>query len=146
MTFEIAIIGLVLSLVYIVLTGYYPGGIIVPSYLVLFTDQPLRLIGTLIASIIAFLLYRALSSYLILFGKRRFVMLILLGALASLSLSLLLPILFPSAIELRVIGWVIPGLIASSFDRQGVIITTSSLAIVLTVLFFTGRLYFLILN
>lgn len=144
MTFEIAIIGLVLSLIFIVLTGYYPGGIIVPSYLVLFTDQPLRLIGTLIASLIAFSLYRILSSYLILFGKRRFVMLILLGALASLSLSLLLPILFPSTIELKVIGWVIPGLIASAFDRQGVLITSSSLAIVLTILFFTGRLYFMI--
>lgn len=145
MGYEVSIIGLLISLLYISVTRYYPGGIIVPSYLVLFADQPLRLLGTLIAALLAFLCYRLASRYLILFGRRRFVFMILAGGLFSYLLSYFLPLIFPVAIELRVIGWVIPGLIAANFDRQGIVITTSSMAIVITVIFFVGRLYFMIL-
>lgn len=144
MVYELSFIGLLVSLLFISVTKYYPGGIIVPSYLVLFTDQPLRLLGTLIAALLALLLYRLASRYLILFGKRRFVFMILFGGLSAFILSSLLPILFPAVIELRVIGWVIPGLIANNFDRQGILITGSSMAIIITVVFFIGKLYFLI--
>jgi len=145
MGYEVSIIGLLVALLFISVTHYYPGGIIVPSYLVLFVDQPLRLLGTLVAALLAFVLYRLASRYLILFGKRRFVFLILMGGLFSYILSYLLPLLFPEAVELRVIGWVIPGLIATNFDRQGLLITTSSMALVITVVFFIGKLYFIVI-
>lgn len=144
MTYEISFLGLLFSLLFISATGFYPGGIIVPSYLILFIDQPQRLIGTIIASILTFFCYRLASEYLILFGKRRFVFMILCGGLIAYLLSILLPQIFPGSIDFQVIGWVIPGLIANHFDRQGIVQTFSSMVIVITALFFTGKLYYAI--
>jgi hypothetical protein len=58
MSFELPFIGLLLSLAFISVTGIYPGGIIVPSYLVLFAGQPERIVGTLIAAILALVTYK----------------------------------------------------------------------------------------
>ena len=144
MYYEIFFIGLVLTLIFVAVTGLYPGGIIVPGYLVLFIDQPLRLVGTLVAVILTAGLYRLASRYLILFGRRRFVFLILSGALFAFLFTLLLPRLSPEAVEFRVIGWVIPGLIANHFDRQGTLKTLASIVILVTLLFFVNQLWFLI--
>ena len=140
MGYEIAFIGLLLSLLFTGLTGLYPGGIIVPSYLVLFLNQPARITGTLIAAVLTLLVYRLLSQYLILFGRRRFVFLILIGGCWALLWLQVFPALFPLSLEFRVIGWVIPGLIAGHFDRQGVAVTTASLFTVTVVLHFLGRI------
>jgi len=141
MGYELAFVGLLLSLLFTGLTGIYPGGIIVPSYLVLFVNQPARIAGTLIAALLTLLAYRLVSQYLILFGRRRFVFLILIGGLWALLWIRVFPALFPLSLEFRVIGWVIPGLIAGHFDRQGVTVTTASLATVTIVLYFLGRLF-----
>lgn len=138
-------IGLIVSLIFISVTGYYPGGIIVPSYLILFIDQPVRLAGTLIVALLTMVTYKLASKYLILFGKRRFVFMILCGAVFAYFMSFILPDIFPFAVEMKVIGWVIPGLIANNFDRQGIIQTSSSLAIVLSVLFFISKLYYFLI-
>lgn len=136
MGYEIAFVGLLLSLVFTGLTGIYPGGIIVPSYLVLFVNQPARITGTLIAALLTLFTYRFLSRHLILFGRRRFVALLLIGGIWALLWLQAFPALFPRSLEFRVIGWVIPGLIAGHFDRQGVTVTTASLITVTVVLFF----------
>jgi len=142
MQYELFFTGLLLSLLFIAVTGYFPGGIIVPGYLVLYADQPLRITGTLIAGLLAYLIYRLASRYLILFGKRRFVFLILISATLSFSFSFLVPLIFPVSPELKMIGWVIPGLIANNFDRQGIAVTFSSMAIVLAVLVFISKIYY----
>ncbi len=144
MGYELLFIGLVLALGYIALTGYYPGGIIVPGYLVLFVDQPYRMAGTLAAALLTMVAYLLASKYLIIFGKRRLVILILFGAVFSLLLSSFLPLLFPVSVDYRVIGLVIPGLIAGNFERQGIAITTASMAIVVAASWFTGYLWLLI--
>lgn len=136
MGYEIAFVGLLLSLIFTGLTGIYPGGIIVPSYLVLFVNQPARITGTLIAALLTLFTYRFLSRHLILFGRRRFVALLLIGGIWALLWLQAFPALFPRSLEFRVIGWVIPGLIAGHFDRQGVTVTTASLITVTVVLFF----------
>ena len=84
MGYEVSFLGLLISILFIGLTGYYPGGIIVPSYLVLFMDQPQRIIGTLIVALLTMLCYRIVSRYLILFGRRRFVFMILIFSLLKL--------------------------------------------------------------
>lgn len=142
MSYELFFTGLLLSLLFIGVTGFYPGGIIVPGYLVLYADQPLRITGTLVAGLVAFLIFRLASRYLILFGKRRLVFLILISAILSFSFSFLLPMIFPASVELKMIGWVIPGLIANNFDRQGIVVTFSSMAIVLAGLLFISKIYF----
>jgi poly-gamma-glutamate biosynthesis protein PgsC/CapC len=144
MEMELFFIGLVLTLAFVAATGFYPGGIIVPGYLVLFVDQPLRLAGTLTAALITLGILRLANRWLILFGQRRFVFLILCGASLSMLFPLVFPTLSPQLIEFRVIGWVIPGLIANHLDRQGIPVTLASMAIAVTVLYFLGTLWTLL--
>lgn len=142
MGYEAAFIGLLISLIFIGLTGVYPGGIIVPSYLALFLSEPARILGTLIAALLTLLTYKLASRYLILFGRRRLVFMILFGGIWALLWRLLLPGIFPLSLELRVIGWVIPGLIANHYERQGVVVTTAALVTVTVVIYLLGRLFF----
>ena len=142
--FEVPFIGLLVSLGFIGLTGLYPGGIIVPSYLVLFLQEPQRIAGTLVAALLTLAVYRLFCRWLILFGRRRFVFLILVGGLWTLLWFRLFPYIFPLSLEFRVIGWVIPGLIANHFDRQGVVVTTGSLVTVTVVIGWLGRLMSLV--
>jgi len=141
MGYEIAFIGLLVSLLFTAVTGFYPGGIIVPSYLVLFMNQPARIAGTLIAALLSLLTYKLASRFLILFGRRRFVFLILVGGIWALLWRQLFPSIFPLSLEFRVIGWVIPGLIANHFERQGVAVTTASLVTVTVFIYFLGRMF-----
>ncbi len=144
MVFEVPFIGLLVSLGFIGLTGLYPGGIIVPSYLVLFLHEPQRIVGTLAAALLTLAVYRLSCRWLILFGRRRFVFLILVGGLWALLWFELFPYIFPLSLEFRVIGWVIPGLIANHFDRQGVVVTTAALVTVTVVIGWLGRLMSLV--
>ena len=140
MEFGIPFLGLLASLAFIGLTGVYPGGIIVPSYLALFLSEPQRVIGTLAAAFLTLLVYRVSCRWLILFGRRRFVFLILVGGLWAAACLTVFPALFPATLEYRVIGWVIPGLVASHLDRQGVVVTSASLVTVTVLVGFLGRL------
>ncbi len=139
MGIEIPFAGVLLSLAFVALTGIYPGGIIVPSYLALFLREPERIVGTLLAAALALAAYRVAARWLILFGRRRFAFLILAGALWAALWSAVLPVLFPASLEFRVIGWVIPGLIASHMERQGTVATTAALVTVTVALGLTGR-------
>ena len=145
MGYEVSFLGLLISLLFIGLTGFYPGGIIVPSYLVLFMDQPARIVGTLIAALLTMLCFKFASRYLILFGKRRLVFVILIGGCWTMLWLQVFPFIFPASLEFRVIGWVIPGLIANHFERQGVVVTTASLITVTVVVYFLGRLFYMVL-
>lgn len=139
MGFELPFLGLLVSLGIIAATGVYPGGIIVPSYLVLFTHDPQRIVGTLLAALLTLGVYQVASRRLILFGRRRFVFLILVGALWALAWRTLLPSIFPLSVEFTVIGWVIPGLIANHFERQGVLVTLGSLLMATVAIAWIGR-------
>lgn len=140
MGFELPFIGLLISLAIIGLSGVYPGGIIVPSYLVLFISEPQRIVGTLVAALLTHLIYLFVSRRLILFGRRRFVFLILVGGTLAVAWRLLLPALFPLSVEFTVIGWVIPGIIASHFERQGVLVTLGSLLTATVAIGWLGRI------
>jgi poly-gamma-glutamate biosynthesis protein PgsC/CapC len=144
MVFETLLIGLLLALVYTEATGTSPGGLVVPGYLALYLDQPLRVAATLAVAGLSVLAYRFLSRRLILFGRRRFVLMILLGAIFAQTWSFVHPRLFGDPLELRVIGWVIPGLLASNLERQKSLPTLASLATVAVMTYFVARLVSLI--
>ncbi|MGD8277044.1 MAG: poly-gamma-glutamate biosynthesis protein PgsC [Gemmatimonadota bacterium] len=137
---ELPFIGLLISLAVIGLTGVYPGGIIVPSYLVLFLSEPERIAGTLAAALLTLGVYLLASRWLILFGRRRFVFLILVGGLWSVLWRTLLPSVFPLSVEFAVIGWVIPGLIANQLERQGIAVTLGSLFTACVAIGIVGRM------
>lgn len=135
-------LGLVLALIFSELTGFSPGGLIVPGYFAIYLNQPWRSLATLAVAFLTVGLYRLACKYLILFGRRRFVFMILTGVVLAQAWSLLWPRLFSEPISLRVIGWVIPGLLASNLERQKILPTLASLIIVSVLTFFLVRLFF----
>jgi poly-gamma-glutamate biosynthesis protein PgsC/CapC len=140
MILETLLIGLVLALLWAEVTDIAPGGIIVAGYFALCLDRPFRVAATLVVALLSLAVYRFLAGHLILFGRRRFVLLILVGAVLSQAWILVLPRLFEAPAELRVIGWVVPGILASSLVRQKVLPTLASLAAVSTLTFAVVRL------
>jgi len=139
MVLETLLIGLLLALLYAELVEISPGGLVVPGYIALYLDQPKRVLATLIVAVVTLLLYRWLSRYLILFGRRRFVLMILVGAVLAQAWFFLLPHVFHESLELRAIGWVIPGLLAGSLERQKPLPTLASLATVSILTYFLVR-------
>jgi poly-gamma-glutamate biosynthesis protein PgsC/CapC len=140
MTIESAFIGLAIATLFTELTGLYPGGIIVPGYLALFVNQPLRLAGTLAVALLAWGIYRVLARVFVVFGRRRFLLLVLLGGFWTLIGYRIVPLAWPASLELRAIGWVIPGLIANAFERQGFAPTVAAIGVATAATYFVVRL------
>jgi len=132
---EIAIgLGIILSLWLTEWLGVTAGGIIVPGYIAMYLHDPLRVLATFTISILVFLIVKGLSQFLLIYGKRRLVLSLLLGFFFGyISRNYL-------AVEFQVMGWdfytigyIIPGLIASWMDRQGVTRTISVIVITATI-------------
>jgi len=138
--FETLLIGLVIAVLYVEILDIYPGGIIVPAYVALYYDQPLRILATILVAFLSLYSYKFLSRFLILFGKRRFVMLVLLGAVWAQIWFLLSPHFFSDPIGLKAIGWLIPGLLANNLEKQKIVPTLASMLIVSTITYFLVRL------
>lgn len=130
MVYETLLIGLLLAALFIEVFGLYPGGIIVPAYMALYIDNPVRILVTIVIAFLCVFIYRLVSRYLIVFGKRRFVMFIVLGALLAHLWALLFPQLFSDPLGLRAIGWIIPGLLANNLARQKIVPTLAALVTV----------------
>ena len=140
MIYETFFIGIIIAVFYVEVMEVYPGGIIVPAYVALYLDHPLRVLVTVSVALVSLLTYRILSRYFILFGRRRFVMLLLLGALWGQLLFLVMPHIFAGAMEMRMIGWVVPGLLANNCEKQRIGTTLVSLATVAILTYFVAKL------
>ena len=145
---ELAItIGLIFSLLSYEVFGLAAGGIVVPGYIALQLAHPDRLAGILIVSLLTYLIIKALGNYTFLYGRRQMVLALLIGCLLANFSRYFLKIDFASTtLELQAVGWVIPGLIAHWFGKQGVFKTinvlfiTAVLARLILILFFAGAL------
>jgi gamma-polyglutamate biosynthesis protein CapC len=140
MGYETSFLGVLVAVLFLGFTGIAPGGIIVPSYLALFVYSPMRVAGTLAVALLTVACFRLASRYWILFGTRRFAFMILLAGLWTVLWIRLFPVVLPGSIEFRVIGWVVPGLIANNFERQGIVVTTASLITATAITWFLGQL------
>lgn len=131
---EAIILGVIVSMVYTELTGL-SAGLIIPGYLALSLHSPVRLAYTVAVAAAAVGLCRLLSRVVILYGRRRFALLIVLTFALAAGADVLN--LVPGG--LSVIGILIPGILAREMDRQGfadsllsVAVTTGVLALILT--------------
>jgi gamma-polyglutamate biosynthesis protein CapC len=140
MVIETLLLGLILALLFAELTDISPGGIIVPGYIALHLDRPWRVLATLGAAFLCLLLYKLLARYLLLYGRRRFVLLLIAGAVVAQAWALALPGLFAAPVEIRVIGWVVPGILANSLLRQKPLPVLGALAAVSVLTYFAVRL------
>ncbi len=123
-------IGIVVSFAFYEIVGISPGGIVVPGYIALFLDQPIRILVTLLVALLTYYAVKILSNYIILYGRRRFLTMVLVSFLLKWIIEEMIIKMPISGIELRSIGYIIPGLIANEMRRQGIFPTIYSLAIV----------------
>lgn len=119
---EIIILGIVISLIFTEVTGL-SAGLIIPGYLVLSLHSPLRLVITFGVALLAVLACHVLSQWVILYGRRRFALLVLLTFLLASGLDMVG--VLPGG--MTVIGVLVPGIIAREMDRQGIVDTLISL-------------------
>ncbi len=123
-------IGMVLSLFLTETLGVTAGGIIVPGYIAMNLESPERLIITFGISIITFLIIKSLSQFIMVYGKRRLVLALLIGFLLGyLTRSENNLVSSLTELDFVVIGNIIPGLIANWMDRQGVLRTICTVLI-----------------
>lgn len=122
-------LGLVLSLIFSEIFGLAAGGMVVPGYLSLHIHDPFKVAGTVLVSLATFGLVRFLSNFMFIYGRRRTVITILLGfILGWISRSFFVVEFQEVHMEMKAIGFIIPGLIAIWMERQGV---TATIAIML---------------
>jgi len=123
-------LGLVLSLLFTETLGLAAGGMVVPGYVALMLHHPLRIVGTVLVSLLTFFTMKFLSNYMFVYGRRRIVMVILIGFMFGwLSRELLVIQTSAITLELQTIGLIIPGLIANWMEKQGVVKTITTMVI-----------------
>ncbi|MCL2093717.1 MAG: poly-gamma-glutamate biosynthesis protein PgsC [Treponema sp.] len=117
--------GIILGLLFTELAGLSPGGIIVPGYLALFLSRPLELLLTAAAAALVMLCLHLLSRLFFIFGRRRYALALILGLCFKLLIEHLAALPGISGLPatlggIQIIGWLIPGIIAHDFYKQGI--------------------------
>lgn len=142
MILELSLIGILVSCFYILLFNVYPGGIIVPVFFSFYLTQPFRLLATIMVSLISVVIFQFLSRKLIIFGRRRFVFLIILSAFLSLLTNFFFQDYQSGLIVYGTIGMLIPGLLANNIIRQGFFVTIASMFTVSIITYFLFKVFF----
>jgi poly-gamma-glutamate biosynthesis protein PgsC/CapC len=112
-------LGIALNLLFTELLGLASGGLVVPGYLALHLTQPARLLATIVVGGLTFAAVRyGFMRLVVLYGRRRFGVTILTGfVLHGLYTFALSSAAAPA--DLRVVGYIVPGLIANTSLAQG---------------------------
>ncbi len=128
MLFQAIGLGLVVSLFFTEILGLAAGGLVVPGYIALYLNQPLRIAATVLAALVTFGAVKLLGRVILLYGRRTMVFCVLAGFLFGYLTRYLL--IFNEAMALGVdarvlqsIGYIIPGLMAYWMLRQGIVET-----------------------
>ena len=129
--FEVAVgFGVIISLFFLETFGVAAGGIVVCGYIAMYLHQPWTIFATLLISFIVYGIVKLLGSFMFIYGRRRMVISVLLGFIFGwIARSYGLFSTLPSDYTVQVIGYIIPGLIANSMDRQGIVQTLTVMGI-----------------
>jgi poly-gamma-glutamate biosynthesis protein PgsC/CapC len=112
-------IGLVFSLLCYLTTNLSPGGMITPGWLAIAMVQDyLQVVVIVVMTIVTFLVTSLLLKITILYGKRLFAAIVLLGVLLQLSLFLIIQGELPLLFVHQTLGFIAPGLIVYQLIRQ----------------------------
>ncbi|QEV20873.1 poly-gamma-glutamate biosynthesis protein PgsC/CapC [Streptomyces alboniger] len=123
LTPEIAAIGIALgllfSLVCYLTTNLSPGGMITPGWLALTLVEDLQraamVVGVTVLTYAGTLL---MQKFVILYGKRLFAAVVLLGVTLQATVMIVLSMEFPLMYANQTLGFIVPGLIAYQLVRQ----------------------------
>ena len=110
--------------------GIATGGLVSAGYMAFFMGTPARVISTLALSLIIYCLTLLLQKYIIIYGKRRFMVVVLLSLIGTwLVEQYLSKYLGFIGQDVRMVGFIIPGLIANDMFKQGVVKTLAAVTI-----------------
>ena len=74
-------IGLAVSLLFSEMFGLAAGGMVVPGYIALYLNRPVDIMLTIVAALLTYFVVHSLSTFIIIYGKRRTVLMIIIGYL-----------------------------------------------------------------
>ena len=139
------VVGVLLSLLYSEKTGVVPAGLVVPGYVALIFDQVMYVLVVGLISLFTYLIVsQVLSRFTVLYGRRKFAAMLTVGVLMKMSMDYLYPLTPFPTMELRGIGVIVPGLIANSIQKQGVLPTFSATFVIAFLTFVAITVYNLI--
>jgi poly-gamma-glutamate biosynthesis protein PgsC/CapC len=119
---EAIAVGLVYGFFFYEWVGLSAGGFVVPGYIALQLNNPLLLAGTLTVSLLAYATVKLASYYTILYGRRRFILMVLAGFTWQWVFKLLV-VKGGVVVAEDSLGFIIPGLIANEMGRQRILPT-----------------------
>ncbi|NLW52565.1 MAG: poly-gamma-glutamate biosynthesis protein PgsC [Tissierellia bacterium] len=116
----ILIIGIVVSLLMEEFAGVSTGGMIVPGVLAMHLQNLDVVFFMFFISFVIYLIVdKVLTKHMILYGKRKFAITIILAILFKLLIDQFYPILPFAAIGFRGVSALVPALLANSYSKQG---------------------------
>ncbi len=127
---DIIVVSIIFSIIVFYLTGFSPGGIIAPIYFAMYFNNVPLVMGTLSLSLLVYYLIKISQRHFIIYGRQRFALAVVFGVLIQWGVASFFPV-FP----LGFIGFIIPGIVANEFHRQGIVISIFLLLISSGVLF-----------
>ena len=128
MTPEVAVLvislGVLFSVVCYLVTNLSPGGMITPGWLaVILVQAPIRMLLISIVVVLTYFFMRGVQRVVILYGKRLFASVVLLGVFLQMALFLFLLNEYPLLFARETLGFIVPGLIAYQLIRQPIVAT-----------------------
>ena len=130
MLYSTVALSVIISFLTTELTGLLTGGMISAGYLAYWFGEPMRIVSTLLMSILIALIIRVSRHFLILYGRRRFMLSIRLSIFGVYLVEKSYFFVSEFSFDMRIIGYIIPGLIASDMEKQGILRTTLALSAV----------------
>ncbi|MGI5402110.1 poly-gamma-glutamate biosynthesis protein PgsC/CapC [Streptomyces sp. CA-135486] len=123
LTPEIAAIGIALGLLFSLLcyltTNLSPGGMITPGWLALTLAEDLQRAALVVfITVLTYVLTLVTQRFVILYGKRLFAAVVLIGVLLQATVVIVLQMKFPLLYANQTLGFIVPGLIAYQLVRQ----------------------------
>lgn len=134
-------LGLLFSLGCYLVTNLSPGGMITPAWLALtLVEDGRRLLMILAVAAATWGGTALLRRFVILYGKRLFAAVVMLGVFLQMTLYLVLVRESPLMFAQETLGFIVPGLIAYQMIRQPVVATTVAISAV------TGLTYVVVIS
>lgn len=120
-------IGLLFSLGCYLVTNLSPGGMITPAWLAVTLVTDWRRVGLIAAvAMLTWIGTMLARKVLILYGKRLFASVVMLGVFLQMTLSLFILKEYPLLFSHQTLGFIVPGLIAYQLIRQPIVATVSA--------------------
>lgn len=141
MLFNLVAFSVLLSFICTEFIGLLTGGLVSAGYLAYFFHEPSRIVATLAIAIIIALAVKLIQHFLILYGRRRFALTLILSLIAVWLFDKSAFFFSSYGMDFRMIGYIVPGLIASDMEKQGILktlITILSITVIIRLLVIIG--------